>query len=145
MNDRNFRVMKRVTGIGGVFFKVKDPEATRAWYEKHLGFNVDTYGTSFAWQSEKNPNGIGFTAWSPFKEDTEYFGDAQDFMINFRVADLTKLVAVLKEEGVTIVDEIQSFEYGKFVHIEDLNGMRLELWEPVDEVYDNMIEARTSS
>ena len=88
---------------------------------------------------------MGFNAWSPCKQDTKYFGDAQDFMINFRVADLTKLVAVLKEEGVPIVDEIQSFDYGKFVHIQDLNGMRLELWEPVGEVYDSMIEARTSA
>lgn len=137
--------MKRVTGIGGVFFKVKDPAATREWYAKYLGLNVDDYGTTFAWQSENNPHGIGFTAWSPFQEDTSYFGENQDFMINFRVEDLVKLIDTLKKEGITVVDEIQSFEYGKFVHILDLNGMRLELWEPVDEVYDEMIQVRTSS
>lgn len=136
--------MKRVTGIGGVFFKTPDPEATRAWYQQHLGFEMDSYGTTFAWQSENNPSGKGFTAWSPFKEDTNYFGD-QNFMINYRVADLEQLIVVLKEEGVEIVSELQVETYGKFIHILDLNGLRLELWEPNDEVYDEMIEARTGA
>ncbi|MFT4777554.1 MAG: catechol 2,3-dioxygenase-like lactoylglutathione lyase family enzyme [Flavobacteriales bacterium] len=136
--------MKRVTGIGGVFFKTPDPEATRAWYAKHLGFEVDAYGASFAWQSESNPSGKGHTAWSPFKEDTDYFGN-QNFMINYRVDDLEKLIVLLVAEGVEIVSELQKEDYGKFIHILDLNGLRLELWEPIDEVYDEMTSAKTKS
>ncbi len=135
--------MKRVTGIGGVFFKTPNPEATREWYKKHLGLEVDAYGTTFAWKSEDNPTGEGFTAWSPFKEDTDYFGN-QPFMINYRVHDLEWLIEELKKEGVEIVSELQVETYGKFIHVLDLNGLRLELWEPNDEVYNEMIGAKTN-
>lgn len=136
----------RVTGIGGIFFKVKDPDATKSWYQKHLGLSTDKYGTAFEWRSSENPEKKGFTQWSPMKEDTQYFEPSQkDFMINYRVENLEELVQFLQKEGVTILDEIQTFEYGKFVHILDPDGHSIELWEPVDQVYDDLTEGRTKS
>lgn len=121
--------MKRVTGIGGVFFKTANPEATRNWYKKHLGIESTQYGAVFKWE-EKD----GCTAWNPFPADTQYFNPStQPFMINYRVADLEALIAVLKEEGVAIVGEIESYSYGKFGWILDLDGNKIELWEPMEE------------
>lgn len=129
--------MKRVTGIGGIFFKCPDPRKTREWYAKHLGFKVDEYGASFKW-TESKP--AGYTAWSTFEASSNYFGDAdQMFMINYRVNDLESLLKTLAAEGVTIVDEIESYEYGKFAHILDCDGRKVELWEPNDEAYGDMI------
>lgn len=137
---------RRVTGIGGIFFKVKDPNATKSWYQKHLGLNTDTYGTTFEWRSSENPEKMGFSQWSPMKDDTQYFKPSEkDFMVNYRVENLEQLVKELREEGVTILDEIQSFDYGKFVHILDPDGHSIELWEPVDTVYDGIVEGRTRS
>jgi len=125
--------MKRVTGIGGVFFKCKEPEKIKAWYKKHLGLQTDSYGTNFEWRQADDAEQKGFTQWSPFKEDTKYFEPAKrDFMINYRVENLEALVKQLEEEGVTILDDIESFEYGKFVHILDVEGNKIELWEPID-------------
>ncbi len=135
--------IKRATGIGGVFFKVKDPEATRAWYSKHLGLNTDQYGTNFEWRHADTPTKKGFSLWSPFKNTTDYFDEP--YMINFRVENLEELVEQLKREGVTVVDDIDVQDYGKFVHILDDNGIKVELWEAVDDNYDAMIgDARTS-
>ena len=118
--------MKRVTGIGGIFFKTKDPQKTREWYQKHLGLETDAYGTSFEWRQAEDANKKGYTAWSPFKKDTDYFGKGdQEYMINYRVENLEALVDELRKEGVEIVDEIESFEYGKFVHIVDVEGNRI--------------------
>lgn len=137
---------KRVTGIGGIFFKVKDPNATKSWYQKHLGLNTDKYGTAFEWRSSENPESKGFTQWSPMQDSTDYFLPSQkEFMINYRVEDLESLVAELKKEGVQILDEIQTFEYGKFVHILDPDEHAIELWEPNDEVYDDLTSGRTVS
>ncbi|OOG77198.1 VOC family protein [Algoriphagus sp. A40] len=137
---------KRVTGIGGIFFKVKDPNATKTWYQQHLGLNTDAYGTTFEWRSSENPEKMGFSQWSPMKDDTTYFKPSEkDFMINYRVENLTELVEELKAEGVTILDEIETFEYGKFVHILDPDGHSIELWEPIDEEYDGIVEGRTKS
>ena len=134
--------MERVTGIGGVFFKVKDTEKTRQWYRDHLGFNIDQYGTNFEWRQADEGTLKGFTQWSPFKEDSDYF--EQEFMINYRVTDLDGLIEELREKGVTIVDEIESQDFGKFVHIIDGDGSKVELWEPNDEEYDKMLgEGRT--
>ena len=131
--------MKRATGIGGIFFRSKDPAATRAWYAKHLGLSTDDYGTSFAW------GGGEFTAWSPFKDDTDYFGrSGQQFMVNYRVADMGALLAALRDERVEIVDEPEKLEYGTFVHIVDCDGRRVELWEPNDDEYGKMTEGKTS-
>lgn len=137
---------KRVTGIGGIFFKVKDPNATKSWYQTHLGLNTDEYGTTFEWRSSENPEKKGFSQWSPMQEDTTYFQPSQkDFMINYRVEDLEGLVKALKEEGVQILDQIETYEYGKFVHILDPDGHSIELWEPVDKVYDGLVNGRTKS
>lgn len=137
---------KRVTSIGGIFFKVKDPDATKSWYQKHLGLNTDKYGTAFEWRKSENPDRKGFSQWSPMKDDTSYFKPSEkDFMINYRVENLVELVAELKAEGVTILDEIETFEYGKFVHILDPDGHSIELWEPNDEEYDRLVEGRTES
>ncbi|NPD48057.1 MULTISPECIES: VOC family protein [unclassified Lentimicrobium] len=136
--------MKRVTGIGGIFFKCQSPDKMKNWYQKHLGLETDAYGTSFEWRHAEDANKKGYTAWSPFKKDSDYFGKAdQDYMINYRVENLEALVDELRKEGVEIVDKIDSFEYGKFVHIVDLEGNRIELWEPVDEEYDKILEVRT--
>ena len=129
-------------GIGGVFFKVPNPEKTRDWYKQHLGFNTDEYGSNFEWRQADDTNKKGFTQWSPFKAESDYF-DA-NFMINYRVTDLVALVEKLKSQGVEIVDEIDTYDYGKFIHIRDGDGHMVELWEPVDEVYDEMVgEGRT--
>lgn len=137
---------KRVTAIGGIFFKVKDPAKTKDWYRKHLGLQTDDYGTTFEWRSSENPNQKGFTQWSPMKDNTTYFKPSEkDFMVNYCVENLVELVEELKKEGVTILDEIESFDYGKFVHILDPDGHSIELWEPVNEVYDEMVEKKTES
>jgi predicted enzyme related to lactoylglutathione lyase len=131
--------MKKVTGIGGIFFKCKDPKALREWYQKHLGLNTNDYGAVFEWRQGADTTKKGFTQWSPFNEKTKYFlPSTKDYMINYRVADLDALVETLKNEGVTIADTIQSVEYGKFVHIIDLEGNKIELWEPYDSEYERM-------
>ncbi|GMQ29604.1 VOC family protein [Algoriphagus confluentis] len=137
---------KKVTGIGGIFFKVKDPDATKSWYQKHLGLHTDRYGTAFEWRSSDSPQQKGFTQWSPMNEDTQYFNPSEkDFMINYRVENLEELLLELKKAGVKILDEIEEFEYGKFVHILDPDGHAIELWEPNDQIYDGLVEGRTQS
>jgi predicted enzyme related to lactoylglutathione lyase len=136
--------MKRVTGIGGIFFKCKDPNKVKDWYKKHLGLDTDQYGTNFEWREGADATKKGFTQWSPFSETTTYFGPSdQEYMINYRVENLEQLVEQLKAEGVTIADEIETFEYGKFVHIIDLEGNKIELWEPNDIEYDKIVGGRT--
>jgi len=130
--------MKRVTGIGGLFFKTSDPESTKSWYEKHLGIKMDAYGAVFISRKSEAPAENQYLQWSPFKRDTDYFLPSdKEFMVNYRVENLEKLVAMLKDEGVTICDEIASYDYGKFVHIMDNDGNKIELWEPVDAVFDD--------
>jgi predicted enzyme related to lactoylglutathione lyase len=136
--------MKRVTGIGGIFFKCKDPDKMKDWYQNHLGLVNDEYGTSFEWRQSENANKRGFTIWSPFTDKTKYFEpSAKDFMINYRVDNLEGLVEQLRVEGVVIVDDIEEFEYGKFVHIMDPEGNKIELWEPDDIEYDKIVTGRT--
>jgi predicted enzyme related to lactoylglutathione lyase len=125
--------MKKVTGIGGIFFKSKDPNAVNEWYKTHLGFDTTPYGTSFEWRDIDDSEKKALTQWNPFKESTKYFEpSAKDFMINYRVENLDALVAQLKIEGVTIVDAIEDTDYGKFVHILDVEGNKIQLWEPKD-------------
>ena len=125
---------KRVTGLGGFFFKTKDPDNTKQWYKKHLGLPVDDYGCSFWWKDNKGNDCS--TQWSPFKEDTKYFQPSEkQFMMNFRVENLHELFATLKEEGVTVVGEIEEYDYGKFGWILDPEGNKIELWEPVDSAF----------
>ncbi len=125
---------KRVTGIGGVFFKCQDPEKQKQWYKERLGLPVDEWGASFRW-IDKDTKKEAITAWSPFKQDTDYFEPSKkDVMINYRVENLKELLEQLKKEGVTVIGEIQEFEYGKFGWIMDPEGNKIELWEPIDEV-----------
>ncbi|MGB1312402.1 MAG: VOC family protein [Bizionia paragorgiae] len=125
---------KRVTGIGGIFFKTEDPKASKDWYKKHLGFDTDDYGSTFWWK-DKAGNDCS-TQWSPFKKDSEYFEPSKkDFMFNYRVENLKELLDTLKDEGVTIIGEMQEFEYGKFGWILDNDGNKIELWEPVDKAF----------
>jgi predicted enzyme related to lactoylglutathione lyase len=128
--------MKRVTGLGGVFFKTEDPKKIKEWYGKHLGLPVDDYGASFRWIDidNKDAKEPALTAWSPFKSDTEYFQPSQkQYMFNYRVENLVELLKVLKEEGVEIVGEMQEFSYGKFGWIMDPDGNKIELWEPKED------------
>ena len=128
--------MKRVTGIGGIFFKCKDPKKVREWYQIHLGLNTNQYGTVFEWRQATDSTKRGFLQWSPFSEKTKYFEPStKEFMINYRVENLVALVEELKREGVTITDSIETVSYGKFVHIMDLEGNKIELWQPNDIEY----------
>ena len=125
---------KRVTGIGGIFFKTKDPKTTKDWYNKHLGLNTDQWGSTFWWK-DKEVNDCS-TQWSPMKEDTDYYEPSKkQFMINYRVENLEELLEELKKEGVEIVGEMQTFDYGKFGWIMDPDGNKIELWEPNDKAF----------
>jgi predicted enzyme related to lactoylglutathione lyase len=125
--------MKKVTGIGGVFFKCKDPDKVKDWYKTHLGFDTNEYGASFEWQAEGDERKNGMIQWSPFSENTKYFEPStKDFMINYTVANLESLVEELKKAGVTILDQLEEYDYGKFIHILDIEGNKIELWEPKD-------------
>lgn len=130
-NKNKNKKMKKVTGIGGIFFKSKDPKAINEWYKTHLGFATTPYGTSFEWRDINDSSKKGITQWNPFAENTKYFEPStKDFMINYRVENLEALVGQLKNEGVTIIDKIEDSDYGKFVHILDLEGNKIQLWEP---------------
>ena len=138
-NTGNNAEMQRVTGIGGIFFKCKDPKKLREWYETHLGLNTNQYGTVFEWYQGADSTKKGFSQWSPFKETTKYFEPStKEFMINYRVENLGALIEELKKEGVTITDTLQTVDYGKFVHIMDIEGNKIELWEPNDIVYEKL-------
>jgi predicted enzyme related to lactoylglutathione lyase len=124
--------MKRVTGIGGVFFKARDPKALGAWYAKHLGIAVEEWGgAAFRWVTDDNPSGTGTTVWNPFPAATSYFApSASSFMINYRVPDLHALLAALRSEGCTVDDKVEESEFGKFGWVMDPEGNRIELWQP---------------
>ena len=126
--------MKKVTGLGGVFFKCDNPQSMNEWYAKNLGLSTTSYGTTFEWRHADDPSKKGSTAWCTFPKDTKYFNPStKPFMINYRVADIVALVEELKKENVTIIDEIVDSEYGKFVHVLDPEGNVIELWEANDE------------
>ena len=130
---------KKVTGIGGIFFKCKDPKALRQWYETNLGLNTYQYGAVFEYYRGGDSTQKGFLQWSPFKETTTYFGpSSKEFMINYRVADLEFLLTEFKKSGVEVLDSIEVYEYGKFLHIMDLEGNKIELWEPNDIAFEKM-------
>lgn len=121
--------MKSVTGIGGIFFKCKDPGLTKKWYADHLGIQTDQYGGCFEWKSENGT--AGHTVWSPFDSQTQYFQpSASTFMVNYRVADLEALLPILRAEGVEQVGEMEVHEYGKFAWVLDPDGHKIELWQP---------------
>lgn len=136
--------MKKVTGIGGIFFKCKDPQKMKDWYQKHLGLDTDAYGTCFEWKQADEPEKKGYTQWSPFPEDSKYMEPSKrDFMINYRVENLDALVKELKSEGIEFTDEIEAFDYGKFIHLMDIEGNKIELWEPKDNEFEKIVGGRT--
>ncbi len=136
---------KKVTGVGGIFFKCQDPENMKNWYGKHLGLATDQYGSTFEFRNTDRPEEINYLQWSPFKDDTKYFEPSnKQFMINYRVENIEELVEELRKEGVTICDKIESFDYGKFVHIMDPEGNKIELWEPVDQVFTDSLNGNTT-
>ena len=113
------------------FFKTANPSETKDWYKKYLGFNTDDWGCTFWWKDEKGNKCS--TQWSPFAKDTTYFEPSKkDFMFNYRVENLVELLEQLKKEGVTVIDKIEEYDYGKFGWIVDLDGNKIELWEPKD-------------
>ena len=123
--------MKKVTGIGGIFFKSKDPHQLKEWYTQKLGLETDTHGAVFQWRNSDDAEKNGFTTWSPFPDNTTYFAPSKkDFMVNYIVDNLEVLVEQLRQDGVTIIDELAVYEYGKFIHILDPAGNSIELWEP---------------
>jgi len=129
----------KVTGIGGIFFFSDNPEKTKEWYSENLGLEVNQWGSSFEFRNANRPDEINYLQWSPFKQGSEYFAPSKkEFMINYRVQNIEGLVDKLKENGVTIVDSIETFDYGKFVHIMDAEGNKIELWEPIDSVFTEM-------
>ncbi|MDH7460073.1 VOC family protein [Chitinophagaceae bacterium 26-R-25] len=131
--------IKKVTGIGGIFFKCKDPKKIREWYKTNLGLNTNQYGAVFEWYQGADSTKKGFTQWSPFKETTKYFEPStKEFMINYRVENMAALLEELKKNGVIITDTVQSAEYGKFVHILDPENNKIELWEPNDVEYEKL-------
>jgi predicted enzyme related to lactoylglutathione lyase len=135
---------KKVNGIGGIFFKSSDPVKLKEWYQKHLGLNTDEYGTNFESRDSENPSIKTYLQWSPFADKTKYFEPSEkQFMINYRVEDLVRLVEEFKKDGVQLLDDIETYEYGKFVHIMDCDGNKIELWEPVSEEYDKIVDGKT--
>lgn len=123
--------MRRVTGIGGIFFKAAAPKALADWYRIHLGFKVEPWGgVAFHW-ADDNASGTGTTIWSPFKADTTYFAPSTaPFMVNFRVEDLQALLTTLRAEGCSVDEKVDESEFGKFGWVMDPEGNRIELWQP---------------
>jgi len=128
--------MKRVTGIGGIFFKCDNPDGLYDWYEKHLGIrrSEPAQAVLFEWRDADDANRKGMTVWSLFPRDTKYFKESRSaVMINYRVEDLDGLLEELRKEGVTIDPQREDYDYGRFAWITDPEGNRIELWEPPKE------------
>jgi predicted enzyme related to lactoylglutathione lyase len=133
-----------VTGIGGIFFGTTNPKETREWYGKNLGLTLNEYGSTFESRNIDCPDEIDNLIWSPFKAGSDYFAPSKkEFMINYRVRNIEGLVKKLNANGVVIVDKIETYDYGKFVHIMDNDGNKIELWEPVDNVLTQKDSATT--
>lgn len=124
--------MERVTGIGGVLFKAKDPQKIQEWYKEHLGIEASPDGAVvFEWSEREEPHKPGGTVWSPFPQDTDYFGKGgAPFMFNYRVKNLDAMLAQLRAAGVQVDGEVMEMEYGRFGWATDPEGNRFELWEP---------------
>jgi predicted enzyme related to lactoylglutathione lyase len=120
--------MARITGLGGFFFKARDPKALADWYARHLGLPINDFGGAMFGEDEKRP---GFTLWTPFKNETSYFQPStKDFMVNFRVDNLSGMLDRLRSAGAQVDPTIQDYEYGRFGWFMDPEGNRVELWEP---------------
>jgi len=122
----------KITGMGGIFFYSDDPKQTKEWYAKHLGLEINDWGAcSFDSRNLNNPDEINTLQWSPFKKSSDHFAPSKkEFMINYTVQNLEGLVNKLRESGVTIVDDMETYDFGKFIHIMDSEGNKIELWEP---------------
>jgi len=132
-NQQSKDLEPKVTGIGGIFFFSENPEKTKEWYSKNLGLSTNEWGTAFESRNMQKPDQIDYLQWSPFQKGSDYFNPSEkEFMINYRVQNLEGLLKKLKENGVTILNEVATYEYGKFVHIMDGEGNKIELWEPVE-------------
>ena len=132
--DNSTDTTPKVTGIGGIFFKCKDPNKMKAWYKTHLGIDAGQYGASFEWYQDAEGKKKGLTQWNLNSETAKlYEPSTKDFMINYRVKNLEALVEELKKDGVTVLDKVETYDYGKFVHILDAEGNKIQLWEPTEE------------
>ena len=132
-------IVPRVTGIGGIFFFSENPEKTKEWYAENLGLEVNPWGSSFEFRNANRPDEINYLQWSPFQQGSDYFSPSKkEFMVNYRVQNIEKLVEKLKNNGMVILDSIETYDYGKFVHIMDAEGNKIELWEPIDSVFTAM-------
>jgi predicted enzyme related to lactoylglutathione lyase len=130
-NKKTGDTSPKVTGVGGIFFFSDNPKETREWYSRNLGMETNDYGSSFESRDLNKPEEINTLQWCPFKKGSEYFAPSKkEFMINYRVQNIEGLVDKLKKNGVTILDDIEDSDFGKFVHIMDLEGNKIELWEP---------------
>lgn len=133
-NKQSNELEPKVTGVGGIFFFSENPEKTKEWYNKNLDLPTDQWGTTFESRNLDKPEQIEVLQWSPFQKGSDYFRPSEkEFMINYRVQNIEGLLKKLKENGVTILDEVATYEYGKFVHIMDDEGNKIELWEPVED------------
>lgn len=138
-DDKPTGLEPKVTGIGGIFFFSDDPEKSKEWYAKHLGLEVNKWGSSFEFRNANRPDEINYLQWSPFEKNSNYFAPSKrEFMINYRVQNIEELVKRLRENGVTILDDIETYDYGKFVHIMDDDGNKIELWDSVDSAFTAM-------
>jgi len=134
----------KVTGIGGIFFKTKSPKAMREWYGKNLGLAVNAYGSPFEFRNANRPEEVNYLIWSPFKDSSSYFKPSEkEYMINYRVQNLEGLLRNLKKNGIVPIDKVETVDYGKFVHIMDPYGNKIELWEPIDSVLTKTGEKTT--
>ena len=124
----------KVTGIGGIFFYSDNLKETKEWYTKNLGIEINDWGSSsFDSRNVNRPDEITSFQWKPFKKGDEYFAPSKkEFMINYQVQNIEGLINKLKGNGVTILDSIATYDFGKFVHIMDTEGNKIELWEPID-------------
>jgi len=135
----------KANAIGGIFFKCHDPEKVKNWYRDNLGLKTNEYGSLFEFRKSDSPEEKAYLQWSPFAKDTEYFNPSdKQFMINYRVENLVELVEQMRKNGVTILDEIETYEYGKFIHILDPENNKIELWEPVDNVFTGLYDGTTN-
>lgn len=135
----------RVTGIGGIFFKSDNPDKMKEWYTKNLGLVKNEYGSLFEFRDSNNPESKGYLQWSPFEKETKYFApSSKDYMINYRVVNIEAMIENMRSEGIEIIGEIEEYEYGKFAHIVDPEGNKIELWEPVDKVFTDLYEGKTT-
>jgi predicted enzyme related to lactoylglutathione lyase len=134
----------KVTGIGGIFFFSDDPKKTKEWYSNNLGLETNEWGSTFESRNANRPEEINYLQWSPFKTGNKYFAPSKkEFMINYRVQNIEGLVRKLQANGVTILDTMETVEYGKFIHIMDADGNKIELWEPIDSILTK-IDSKTT-